>query len=225
MELIHAVDLKISIVEGRKDTIPHAEAYALIDIFRSTSTIPLLLRNGASMVVPVFRLNTARAMMKKDPDFIAVGERYGFKIPQFDYGNSPADILKHSFEGKPILFTSTNCTRVLERMRDRDKIFITSFVNFTATYERLIEFDDIALVMSGRPDGSADEDQIFSLFLEQKLKGKDIDPTSFIQMARKSNGARRLKLIGYGRDVIPATTMDTVSFAAVYQDGRIVTAK
>lgn len=177
------------------------------------------------MVVPVFRLNTARAMMKKNPDFIAVGERYGFKIPQFDYGNSPADILKHSFEGKSILFTSTNCTRVLERMRDRDNIFVTSFVNFTATYERLIGFDDIAIVMSGRPDGSADEDQIFSLFLEQKLKGKDVEPASFIQMARKSNGARRLKLIGYGRDVIPATTLDTVRSAAVYQDDSIVTAK
>ena len=217
--------MKISIVEGRKDIIPHAEAYALIDIFRSTSTIPLLLRNGASKVIPVFRLNTARAMMKRNPDFIAVGERYGFKIPQFDYGNSPADILKHSFEGKSILFTSTNCTRVLERMRERDNIFVTSFVNFTATYEHLIGFDDIAIVMSGRPDGSADEDQIFALFLEQKLKGKDVEPASFIEMARKSNGARRLKLIGYGRDVIPATTMDTVRSAAVYQNDRIVTAK
>ena len=46
-----------------------------------------------------------------------------------------------------------------------------------------------------------------------------------IQMARKSNGARRLKLIGYGRDVIPATTLDTVRSAAVYQDDSIVTAK
>ncbi len=213
--------MKVSVTEGRKEDIPDADAYALVDILRSTSTIPIILKNGAREIIPIFRLSTARAMKKKNPEYIAIGERYGFKIPQFDYGNSPNDVQDANFDGKTILFTSTNCTRVLEKLRDKPNVFISSFVNFSATLQKISKFENIGIVMSGRPDGSADEDQIFALFLEETLKGKDVDADAFIKMTKRSNGARRLKMIGYGRDIAPATAIDSVKFPVVYEDGKI----
>lgn len=212
----------MNIIEGRRSDIGRYDAYVLVDVFRSTSTIPIILKNGAEYVIPAFRLSTARSIARRNPDYVTVGERYGFKIPQFQFGNSPADVMNESFKGKVVIFTSTNGTRVLEKIRDRENVLIASFVNFSATRKALNDFGSVAIVMSGRPDGSADEDKIFSEMLSRSLSGEKVDVERYVAQARDSKGARRLQMIGYARDVIPATSVDIVKFPVVFRDGKII---
>ena len=176
--------MEVSVIEGRRSEIGTHAAYVLVDVFRSTTTIPIILKNGADYVIPVFRLSTARSIARKNSEYVTVGERYGFKVPQFQFGNSPADVINESFQGKAVIFTSTNGTRVLEKIRERKNVFIASFVNFSATRKALQNFESVAIVMSGRPDGSADEDRIFSEMLSKSLLGEKPDVEGYVAMAR-----------------------------------------
>ena len=48
---------------------------------------------GAARVVPVEGIDEARALKAAHPDWLLVGERHGRRLPGFDCGNSPTEVL------------------------------------------------------------------------------------------------------------------------------------
>ncbi|EQD62367.1 2-phosphosulfolactate phosphatase, partial [mine drainage metagenome] len=91
--LLEESNLKTEILEGRKFGGTPEGIAILVDVFRSTSSIPILLARGAEYIIPTKTVKEARELKKKIPDALLVGERYGFKIRKFDYGNTPANDL------------------------------------------------------------------------------------------------------------------------------------
>ena len=61
-------------------------------------------------------------MRKKIPDALLIGERYGFKIVRFDFGNTPSLLWTIDVTHKVIIFTSTNGTKVLNRISGADAV-------------------------------------------------------------------------------------------------------
>ena len=211
---------KIEILDGRKDEINREGVKVVVDVSRSTTTIPIILKNGAKEVIPTGTVKKARSLSKEHPEYVLAGERYGFKVPGFDLGNSPAEVWGMDFSGKTVIFTSTNGTRIISRLRDRT-ILLSSFVNCSATVRFLENADRIVIITSGRPDGYADEDFIYAEYLKEKLSGGDPDDNLYREKILNSSGARRLSMIGFSRDIEYCIKIDSVGFPVKVEDGII----
>ncbi len=214
-------NLKIEILEGRKFVGKPEGIAILVDVFRSTSSIPILLARGAEYIIPTKTVKEARDLKKKIPNALLVGERYGFKIRKFDYGNTPAMIWTKDLAHRVIIFTSTNGTMVLNKITGADAIYTSSFINHSATCEKVKDAEKVQIFVSGRPDGKAEEDEIYANFLAAQLRGKDVDPAEVMDKVEKCSGARRLKIMGFTEDIEASLRFNSVNFATRYLDGRI----
>lgn len=214
--------LIVHIIEGRKEHSFHESVKVLVDIFRSTTTMPIIIKQGAKKIIPVSRISDARKLRKSNPGYVLVGERYGFKIPGFDLNNSPSEVVKADLNGKTVVFTSTNGTHVLRKISGTGPVFIGSFINASATRSKLMLHDHVDVVLSGRPDGSADEDRYFGEYLREMLLGRNPDFEEFANKVRNSQGSRRLKIMGYGADIEASLDLDRCDFTLEYANGEII---
>jgi 2-phosphosulfolactate phosphatase len=210
----------IDILDGRKDEIDRDGLKIVVDVFRSTTTIPIILKNGAEKIIPTGTVKKARSLSRSHPDYVLAGERYGFKVPGFDLGNSPADVWNIDFSGKTVIFTSTNGTKIISRLKDRT-ILLSSFVNCSATVNYVGDTEKIVIITSGRPDGYADEDFIYAEYLKEKLSGNTPDDEFYRKTILNSSGAKRLSMIGFSRDIDYCIMIDSVKFAVKVEDGII----
>src|ERR1700754_1220466 len=112
----------------------------IIDVLRATSTIATALYNGAKCVIPVD--SVAKCMeLGRNIDAITAGERDGKIAEGLTYGNSPFEYPREFIEGKTLVLTTTNGTRLLHMALDRGAghIITGSFPNLSAVCEHLIE--------------------------------------------------------------------------------------
>ena len=213
--------MKVDIIEGRKtDSFPQCTK-VLVDIFRTTSTMPLMIKNGAKYIIPTKTVKEARLIKASNPEYILGGERLGRRIRGFEYGNSPYEVWDEDFKDKIVVFTSTNGTKVLDKIKDSGGIFIGSFINLSATMDAVSSEQYVSIVVSGRPDGIADEDHFFAEYLRKRLIGEPADENAYISKIKKSKGARRLRMMGAKEDIGYSLRVDAVNFPLVFEDGKI----
>ena len=117
--LLHLYDTKDTVV-------------VIIDIFRATSTITAALDNSAACVIPVSSVEECISLGKSIENSLTAGERDGKVAAGLEYGNSPLEYPKSFVEGKTLVLTTTNGTRLLHMVQDADVIVIGSFLNLDA---------------------------------------------------------------------------------------------
>ncbi len=216
----------INIIDGRKEKEFDDSIKVLIDVFRSTTTLPLMLYRKAEYIMPVRTITETRRLKEKNHEYVTSGERYGIRIPGFNYDNSPYAILNSDLSNKIVLFTSTNGIKVLYKiMNYPGKIYISSFINFNATYNAIKNYNKISLIVSNRPDGKSDEDYIYADMLENKLKGYDIDIDEYKNRIRNSHGSKRLKIMGASRDIEASLNVDMYNYPVIFSNGKIIAEK
>ena len=88
------------LLEGAKEAKGLA---VVIDVIRANTTIAILISNGVKKIIAVAELEEALILKKRNPDFIAIGERKCLKPEGFDYGNSPAEIENIDLKDKKII--------------------------------------------------------------------------------------------------------------------------
>lgn len=214
--------MEVAIEDGRRMDRFTYRTRVLVDIFRATSTMPLLLRNGAESIIPTETLADAREIKRENPGYVIIGERMGFKVPGFDYGNSPSRLMDIDFTGKTVVFTSTNGTKVLRKIIEGGEVFVASFVNADATFRELSGKDGVSIVASNRPDGRAEEDNIFAEYLMERLQGKEPSLEEYVEKVKKCSGSRWLKIMGFWSDISACLTPNVVDFPVIYRNGRVV---
>ncbi|WP_290703766.1 2-phosphosulfolactate phosphatase [Ferroplasma sp. Type II] len=213
----------VNIIDGRKEKKFDDSTKVLIDIFRATTTLPLMLYRGAEFIIPVRTVTETRRMKAKNPEYLTSGERYGIRIPGFNYGNSPGVIINEDLSNKTLLFTSTNGIKVLFKIMEYPgTIYLSSFINFTATYDAIKDSDRVSIIVSNRPDGVSDEDYIYANMLKSKLEGKDVNVNDYCNQIRVSHGAKRLKIMGAGADIESSLKVDIYSNPVIYSNGKIM---
>jgi 2-phosphosulfolactate phosphatase len=215
--------MNVNIIDGRKEKNFDDSTKVLIDIFRATTTIPLMIYRGAASIIPVRTVTETRKMKSKNPDYLTSGERYGIRIPGFNYGNSPSVIMNTDLSGKTLLFTSTNGIKVLFKIIEYPgDIYISSFINFTATYNAVKNLKKVSIIVSNRPDGVSDEDYIYANMLKSKLEGNDVDVQDYCNQIRESHGSKRLKIMGAGADIESSLQVDLYKNPVIYSNGKIM---
>ena len=210
--LLHLFDTKDRIV-------------VIIDVFRATSTIAAALHNGAIRVIPVASVPECIELGKTTPGSITAGERDGKVAAGLEYGNSPSEYPRSFVEGRTLILTTTNGTRLLHMVQDAAEIITGSFLNLTAVCNFLLtQNKSVLLGCAAWKDRFNLEDTLFAGAVVNRVREKfDINCDSaraagylyehcteapVIDFLRDSSHYRRLSAYGLEADMEYCTTPD-----------------
>lgn len=161
----------LSLTEGAK----HAKGVTvIIDVFRAFTLEAYLFSKGAEKIYAVGSETDARFMKQEHPEYLLIGERYGKKLPGFDYGNSPDAIRHLDFQGKTFVHTTTNGTQGIANAVNADAILTGSLVNAKATadYIKSMHPNNVSLVAMGWDGHQTEEDELCAQYLASLLRNQ-----------------------------------------------------
>jgi 2-phosphosulfolactate phosphatase len=140
----------------------------VIDILRATSAMVTAIAHGAAGVIPVAKVEEARALAGKG--YILAAERDGRVVEGFDYGNSPFSFMGDSIRGKTLVLSTTNGTQAIEAARNAHALIVGAFTNLSAVCEWLSrQGRGVLLLCAGWKNKFNLEDSIFAGAVAQKL--------------------------------------------------------
>ncbi|MGA1976548.1 MAG: 2-phosphosulfolactate phosphatase [Bacteroidales bacterium] len=165
----------------------------IIDVFRAFSSACYAFDSGAIKVVATNNIEKAFELKKSFRNIVLAGERDERKIPGFELGNSPTEIIKYDLKGKTMILTTTAGTNGLLNAKNAEMVITGSLVNATAVvkYVRSMHPRNVTLVAMGyRSTVSADEDMLCAKIIESGLRGDDIKFNDMVEGLRNSSGKR-----------------------------------
>lgn len=140
----------------------------IIDVLRASSAICTAFSNGASTIIPVAEINEAREYKRKG--YLVAAERDGYVLDFADFGNSPFNFTREKVEGKTIVYSTTNGTKVIDLASSSYMTVIGTFINFSALTDWLIKQDhNVILFCAGWKDKFNLEDTICAGAIAEKL--------------------------------------------------------
>ena len=211
----------------------------IIDVFRATSTIATALYNGAARVIPVDNVEQCIAT-GKNLKAITAGERDGKVIPGLQYGNSPAEYYRDFIQGKTLVLTTTNGTKLLHMAlaKGAAEVITGSFPNISAVCNHLMQQKkNIVLGCSGWKDRFNLEDTLFAGAVIKRLKDDftyhcdssimaenmySLHQHNLFSFLQQSTHWHRLAAFGLEKDLEYCTTEDVANILPVYKDNALV---
>ncbi len=143
----------------------------IIDIFRATSTMCAAIDNGATEIIPVDDVQECIALGLKTPNSITAGERNGQIAEGLQFGNSPSLFSRNFIDGKKLVLTTTNGTRLLHMCQNANEIIIGSFLNLDAVCNYLIQQKKpVLLACASWKDRFNLEDSLFAGAVYERIK-------------------------------------------------------
>jgi 2-phosphosulfolactate phosphatase len=213
----------------------------IIDVLRATSTIATALYNGAKSVIPVDSVSRCIDISKQIGG-ITAGERDGKIAEGLQYGNSPFEYPKEFIEGKTLVLTTTNGTKLLHMALERDakQIVTGSFPNLDAVCNYLLEQNlPVMLACAAWKDRANIEDTLFAGAVVNKVKenfdincdSSQIAETIYINarndlygfmQAKKASHYVRLSNYGLEKDIRYCLTANTAPVLPFYEQGKLI---
>jgi len=221
--VIHLADSKFRITIGGDNIQCRGvtEVLVVIDVLRASSTIVTALANGVKEVIPVDRKEMAFELRKKG--YILAGEDKGVKLPDFDIGNSPVELLEYikQSEIEKIALKTTNSTDLLTGI---ESALICSSLNLAAVKHRLEEIGkgkSANLLAVGSRHGIT-EDLAVAMALYSSLNdGLEINRAYLKECISRCNTAKYISKIGYKEDVEFVSQIDKYDVVPVLREGVI----
>lgn len=216
---------------GARDAARRGAAVVVVDTYRASTTIAVLVAHGAR-VVPVASIEEAA----RYPADFRIGERGSAKVKGFDFGNSPTEVEGASIpEGSTVVLSSTNGTRIISAAQRSPEIYIGAFVNAGAVAEELLRSagTDGRVVVVGcgwRGRRSSEDEAAAGEILSRLQKGganlEERAEKIVAEHARRpkkalldNTAARRIKRLGYEKDLGFCLSPDTVPVVPRLADG------
>lgn len=212
----------------------------IIDVLRATSTIATALYNGAKCVIPVD--SVTRCMeIGRQIEGITAGERDGQIAEGLEYGNSPFEYPREFIEGKTLVLTTTNGTRLLHMALEKGaKSIITgSFPNLSAVCDHLKEKkQNVILGCAAWKDRVNIEDMLFagavistigkhfsincdSSHIAQAMYEKAKKDMFDFMKKNEASHYHRLMNFGLEKDIRYCLTSDGANVLPVYDEGKL----
>ncbi len=214
----------------------------VIDVFRATSTIATALFNGASRVIPVDSVDQC-IRIGNDTGGITAGERDGKVIEGLSYGNSPAEYPRSFINGKTLVLTTTNGTKLLHLALQKGaaEVVTGSFPNLSAVCDYLIaQNKPVILGCSAWKDKFNVEDTLFAGALIQRVKEHftihcdsslmaeelyHLHKADMYQFIRQTTHWHRLASYGLEKDLEYCVTENVANVLPIYRNGDLVVEK
>ncbi len=211
----------------------------IIDVFRATSTIATVLYNGAKRVIPVDAVDKCIEIGSQTGG-ITAGERDGKIIPGLAHGNSPAEYPRSFVEGKTLVLTTTNGTRLLHMALNKgaSEVITGSFPNISAVCDYLVKQNkNVILGCSAWKDRFNLEDAMFAgavihrikthftIHCDSSLMAADmygLHQNDMRQFIRRTTHWHRLASYGLEADLEYCVTPDVANVLPIYRNGDLV---
>ena len=213
----------------------------IIDVLRATSTIATALHNGAKEIIPID--NVADCIkMGAELNAITAGERDGQVAEGLQYGNSPFEYPASFIEGKTLVLTTTNGTKLLHMAlaNGATEIITGSFPNITAVCNYLLSSNkNVVLACAAWKDKINIEDSLFAGAVISRIKNSfkiECDSSQFIESLydvakpdlyefmkeRNATHYHRLTKYHLEKDIRYCLTNDGAPSLPVYVNGKLV---
>ncbi len=226
--LLHLYDISESIV-------------VIIDVLRATSTIATALYNGAREVIPVDSVPRC-IELGAELGGITAGERDGKVAEGLEYGNSPFEYPRSFIEGKTLVLTTTNGTKLLHMaLNNGAPVIVTgSFPNLSAVCDFLVEQGrPVLLGCAAWKDRVNLEDTLFAGAVISRVRPhfhincdasqmaealyQEARPDVFAYMkARNASHYHRLSGYGLEKDIRYCLTADSANVLPIFREDRLV---
>ena len=206
----------------------------VIDMLRATTVIPVLFDRGCPRVYVADTHEKARRFARAK-GYVLCGETEGFKVEDFDFGNSPTEFSRLDFQGKPVALSTTNGTKATSLVAGARKVYLGAAINRMAValeaWHSAVETDsDIVLVCSGTRDQFTLEDATAAGLYVEAFAGfgcPDLIPafadssiacrrlwqseSNLLRGLMEGNHARTLADRGFGEDIGFCSKIDALS--------------
>jgi 2-phosphosulfolactate phosphatase len=204
------------------------DAAVVFDVLRMSTAMLAAAFFGAAAILPVESVEDARARAAQHPGAWLAGERHNMPPPGFQRGNSPVEWTTPVPPGTRVVWTTTNGTRALNRVRAAGEVLVGALVNRLAVATWIGRFykasgGTVWLLAAGRrgepsppdwwgvgavvaalPDSWCDE-----AALEARDRFREVAGTLGDALATSAEGIG-LGDLGFGADVAWAAGLDTV---------------
>lgn len=227
-----------NIPAGIPDNLDKNRPVVIIDIFRASTSITAALASGATEIHVAGSRAEADALKRKiGGNIVMAGEREGYKIEGYDLGNSPREMTSDVVANRPIIFNSTNGTKLLRRFAGYENVAVGSFVSMSATVEYLAQFElDPVICCAGQQGAFSAEDSFAAGVIISRLHRAELeldDAANFarrlieysgggwVAWAKNSCHGQTLTSIGLGEDLDYCLTLDKFDFVPVMLAGRL----
>ncbi len=204
---------------NRLQNLPGAnDSVVVIDVLRSFTTAAVALAKGAAAIYPVEGVAAGLTLLSKIPHPVSVGAiKGGDPVPEFDFGNSPSQLMQADLAGKNVVLSTAAGVRGLHLFRGAPRLFAASLVCARATAEaiRAGGGGHVCFVVTGEwADRDGDEDVACADYLQALLGGDSPGPEAFAQRVRQSDFGQRFAL-GTWPD-LPTADLDLVAQADLF---------
>jgi 2-phosphosulfolactate phosphatase len=212
----------------------------IIDVLRATSTIATALFNGARYIVPVD--SVAKCIeLGRQINCITAGERDGKIAEGLSHGNSPYEYNRDFINGKILVLTTTNGTRLLHMALDKGarEIVTGSFANLDAVTQYLTsQKNNVILACAAWKDRINIEDTLFAGAVIEKVRShfsiecdashiaatlyKRASPDLFGFM-NENNASHFNRLMSFGleKDIRYCLEPNLANVLPIYEDGKL----
>jgi 2-phosphosulfolactate phosphatase len=136
----------------------------VIDILRATTTMCAALSHGARAIIPLASTEEALRLAQTigSADILLAGEKDCVRIPGFQLGNSPLEMVEQAVRGKTLIVTTSNGTKALLACQGAAAVYPAAAVNLSVAAEKardaLRAEDNILIVCAGRQGAFALDD-------------------------------------------------------------------
>jgi 2-phosphosulfolactate phosphatase len=226
--LLHTHDVSQSIV-------------VIIDVLRATSTIAAAIKNGAKSVIPVDSVADC-IKLGNQMEVITAGERDGKIAEGLKYGNTPFQYSEKFINGKTLVLTTTNGTRLLHMAlaENAKEILTGSFPNLSAVCQYLTEQKrNVILACAAWKDRVNIEDTLFAGAVISRIKEDffincdssqiaeslyDVARNDVFSFMDRKDASHFKRLLNFGleEDIRYCLTEDIANVLVIYKDGRLV---
>lgn len=213
----------------------------IIDVLRATSTIATALFNSAKSIIPVDSVAEC-IRIGKQIESITAGERDGKIAEGLENGNSPFEYPREFIEGKTLVLTTTNGTKLLHMALEKNAkgIITGSFSNISAVCDYLVaQNQNVILGCAAWKNRVNVEDTLFAGAVISRI-GKNFsincdssqiatamyndakkDMYEFMKK-KKASHYKRLSGFGLEEDIRYCLTEDLANVLVVYEEGKLV---
>jgi 2-phosphosulfolactate phosphatase len=166
----------------------------VIDVFRAFSLAAYAFAGGARAILPVADIEQARQLKRDDPTRLLLGERHAQPPPDFDGGNSPAQVTRRDVRDRELIHTTHAGTQGLVNALHADEVLTGALVNAAAIvrYIRRRTPAEVTLVRMGQEASKrCMEDDLCAELLTARLHGESYPLASIRDRLRLAEGASK----------------------------------
>ena len=217
--------------EGAKAAASRGDSVVIVDVLRASTTYATALASGAARIVPCAGRADLEQKRREYPDALRAGERQCRRIDGYDLGSSPTEMAAAPLQGRTILSTTTNGSRMVVAAAGAPLTAMGGFCNGSAVADLLRErAGDVSLVCAGRMGQPVIEDWLGALWLAHLLHGCDpqefpMSPEMIREACTRSPSYGALQAAGLLQDFDCCLAFDSLAVVPVLKGDGFVKAQ